>query len=222
LNNRDSDADAGSAAGRRRAVQRQYASQASDYERRWRGYLDATLKPTLTALAAGAGERILDVGCGTGRLLRELQGIEPGVEGWGVDVSQDMLVIAEARSTGARYVRADVHRLPFRPASIDAVVSSSSLHHWASPPQVLTEMRKLLRPGGRLVLTDWADDFLPTRVLSLILRVTDRSHVRTFTSAELRAMVERAGFEVEQVQLYRFGWKWGFVTISAKLDRPTR
>jgi ubiquinone/menaquinone biosynthesis C-methylase UbiE len=219
LNNRDPDADAGPVAGRGQAVQRQYASQASDYERRWSGYLDATLKPTLTALQARAGDRILDVGCGTGRLLRELHTAEPGAQGWGVDVSEDMLAVAEAHSTGARYVRADVHRLPFRAGSFDAVVTSSSLHHWARPSRVLLEIGTLLRPGGRLVLTDWADDFLPTRMLSMILRIADRSHVKTFTSAELSTMLERAGFAVEQIQLYRFGWKWGFTTISAKLNR---
>jgi ubiquinone/menaquinone biosynthesis C-methylase UbiE len=218
LNNRDPKAGLSPVGGKGEAVQRQYASQASDYERRWAGYLDATLKPTLAALHAGAGERILDVGCGTGLLLRELQIEQAGVEGLGVDVSEDMLVIAADRSIGARHVRADVHQLPFRAGSFDAVVSSSSLHHWDRPSQVLTGIRKLLRPGGRLVLTDWADDFLPTRVLSLILRVTDRSHVRTFTSAELCAMLEQTGFDVQRIQLYRFGWKWGFTTISAKLN----
>ncbi|CAN5633681.1 class I SAM-dependent methyltransferase [soil metagenome] len=220
MNNRDPKAGLRPAGGKGGAVQRQYASQASDYERRWAGYLDATLKTTLAALHARAAERILDVGCGTGLLLRELQIMEPGVEGYGVDVSEEMLVIAADRSPGARHVRADVHQLPFRGRSFDAVVSSSSLHHWARPSQVLTGIRKLLRPGGRLVLTDWADDFLPTRVLSLILRVTDRSHVRTFTSAELCAMLEQTGFDVQRIQLYRFGWKWGFTTISAKLNRP--
>jgi ubiquinone/menaquinone biosynthesis C-methylase UbiE len=222
LTNREPDDDRGPVTGRGRAVQQQYASQASDYERRWTGYLDATLKPTLTALQAGAGERILDVGCGTGRLLRELQIAVPGVQGWGVDVSEEMLAIAKARSTGAGYVRADVHRLPFRAGSFDAVLSSSSLHHWARPARVLADIGELLRPGGRIVLTDWADDFLPTRVLSMILRITDRSHVKTYTSAALCAMLDRAGFEVERIQLYRFGWRWGFATISAKLNRLPR
>jgi ubiquinone/menaquinone biosynthesis C-methylase UbiE len=220
VNNRDPKTDAGAVHPGGRAIQRQYASQASDYERRWKSYLDATLKPTLAALQASAGERILDVGCGTGRLLRELQIAETGVEGWGVDVSEEMLRIAADHSTESRHIRADVHRLPFRAGSFDAVVTSSSLHHWNRPAAVLTGIRELLRPGGRLVLTDWADDFLPTRILSLILRVTDRSHIRSFTSTELAFMLEQAGFEVQQIQLYRLGWKWGFTTISARLNRP--
>jgi len=199
------------------AIRRQYAAQATEYETRWRSYLRASIEPTLSALGARAGERILDVGCGTGLLLRKLGEAVPGTPAWGVDLSPDMLAVARGQGGDLRLAVADAHHLPFQRRSFDAVVSSSSMHHWARPKEVFMEIARILRPGGRLVVTDWADDFLPTRALSLILRVTDRSHMRTYRAARVGAMLQEAGLEVRRCQLYKGGWKWGFMTISAEL-----
>ncbi|CAN5853136.1 class I SAM-dependent methyltransferase [soil metagenome] len=214
-NKKEIDAGAG-------AVRRQYASQAAEYERRWQSYLRATIEPTLSALAARSGERILDLGCGTGLLLRELGEATIGTVACGVDLSVDMLQVALEHSSVLRLAAADAHHLPFQHAAFDAVVSSSSMHHWARPDEVLTEIARILRPGGRLVVTDWADDFLMTRALSLVLRVTDRSHMRTYDAENTCAMIENAGFRVVRCQLYKEGWKWGFMTISAELPMGTR
>jgi len=201
------------------AIRHQYAREATEYERRWRSYLEATIEPTILALGARDEERILDLGCGTGLLLRRLGDREPAVRAWGVDLSADMLRVATDRRPALRLAAADAHQLPFQNDAFDAVVSSSSMHHWARPDEVLLEIARVLRPGGRVVITDWADDFAVTHALSLILRVTDRSHVRTYNSKRARTMMERAGFRVLGCSVYREGWKWGFMTLSAELPR---
>lgn len=201
-----------------REVQRQYAREAEAYEIRWAAYLQATIDPTLDALRPVPGERVLDVGCGTGLLLRTMRDREPRALGWGVDLSEGMLRQAALAGDAARLTLADAHRLPFGTASFDAVVSSSTLHHWRRPRLVLGELRRVLRPRGRLIVTDWADDHLPTRLLSLALRVTDRSHHRTYSLAEVRTMLERAGFTARSSRLHRLGWKWGFMTVSSSVD----
>jgi SAM-dependent methyltransferase len=202
-------------------VQRQYAREAPAYEERWREYLGATLPPTLEALAPRAGERLLDAGCGTGLLLRRIGAEAPETERWGIDLSSKMLRLAREHDAG-RLAIADVHRLPFRSGSFHAVVSSSSLHHWSRPETALLEIRRVLRRGGRVVLTDWADDHLPTRLLGFLLRFTDRSHRRTLGSRAAVRLLEGAGFEVRSRRLFRSGWKWGFMTISAVLPSGDR
>jgi SAM-dependent methyltransferase len=199
----------------RNPIQRQYAREAARYEQRWERYLDATVSRSLQALAARRGERILDAGCGTGLLLRRLSDQTAGVDGWGIDLSMEMLRTARRYGTPARLLLADLAHLPVERGSFDAVVSSSSLHHWSDPTAVLSQIRRALRPGGRLVLTDWANDHLPTRLLSHILRFTDPSHHRSFHSREMVRLLEQAGFLIRDRWFYRSGWRWGFVTFSA-------
>ncbi|HEU4751954.1 MAG TPA: methyltransferase domain-containing protein, partial [Armatimonadota bacterium] len=78
-------------------MRRRYAREASRYDRRWREYLRRSLDATLRELSVAPGERVLDVGCGTGALLEEVRAGWPGGAGVGVDLSMEMLAIARRR-----------------------------------------------------------------------------------------------------------------------------
>lgn len=108
-----------------------------------------------------SGDAVLDVGCGTGTLLIEAaKRIGPSGLLHGVDRSPEMLAHA-ARKAGAEHIRANFReassdRLPFAEASFDVVFCTLMLHHLPAPMQVATvaEMRRVLRPGGRIVIVD--------------------------------------------------------------------
>lgn len=206
----------GSGRGGVEAVRAQYAREARDYERRWAAYLDATLGPTREELDLPPAARLLDVACGTGALLRRLRATHPAAVLCGVDVSAPMLAVARARA-GAEtsLAQADAARLPFADATFDAVVSASALHHWPRPERVLAEMARVVRPGGRVVLTDWSGDHLPTRLLDLALRLTDRSHHRVYGVRRVRELLAGAGLDVARVRRFRLGVRWGFYTVTA-------
>ena len=74
----------------------------------------------------GAG-RVLDLGCGTGFFLAELDAKHPGAVG--LDISHDMLRVSEQYIPGARLVTGDAERLPFQPGAFDVVFCKGSLHH---------------------------------------------------------------------------------------------
>jgi len=102
---------------------------------------------------------LLDIGTGTGRVL-ELLGsrIERGV---GVDLSRDMLAIARARLEAAglshcQVRQADMYALPMAAASFDAVTLHLVLHYADRPAAAIAEAARVLRPGGRLVIVDFA------------------------------------------------------------------
>lgn len=201
-------------------VRRVYARQAPDYDRRWERYLEASLGPTLDALALPLDGRVLDVGCGTGLLLERIGETEPRIERWGVDLSPDMLAVAAERLAGrARLVRADAGALPFAGERFDAVVSSSALHHWPDPRRVIDEMIRVLRPDGQLVLTDWDAAHPLTRARSLLLRWTDPSHHRSYTEPEARAMLASAGLGGARGHRYHHGLGWGFFTVQGRRPR---
>jgi ubiquinone/menaquinone biosynthesis C-methylase UbiE len=79
-----------------------------------------------------------------------------------------MLKHALAKGVGPHVTlaQADAHRLPLADATFDWVVCASSFHYFRQPQVALREMRRVLRPEGRLVLVDWCDDYLTCKLCS--------------------------------------------------------
>ncbi len=103
------------------------------------------------------GANILDMGCGTGRLLDRLAAKFPDVRGTGLDLSSNMLRIArQSNSHHPRliYIQGQAESLPFGECQFDAVFSSISFLHYLEPQQVLSEVARVLSPGGRFYLVD--------------------------------------------------------------------
>lgn len=197
-------------------IQAQYAATARAYDERWPRYIERTVGATIEELDSRPGDRLLDLGCGTGALLERVASLWPGVVGCGVDLSVEMLQQAQRRlAPGARLAAADVHHLPFADARFDIVVSTSSLHHWGSPARALAEAVRVLRPGGRFVLTDWNGDHLPLRILARFVRLIEPSIRATYRSDQARGLLESAGLVVDEQRSYRVDWLWGMVTLSA-------
>ena len=106
----------------------------------------------LDRLAPRDGERILDIGCGTGRLTSQITQRAPGAEAVGTDRSGAMLLQARAHYAGAAaYVQADGVSLPFPDGSFDAVFSTATFHWIKDHDRLFREVHGVLKPAGRLV-----------------------------------------------------------------------
>jgi SAM-dependent methyltransferase len=128
-------------------ILRDYARQAETYDTT-RSASPSVLGPLRAALADAPGRRLVDVGGGTGNYARALRD-----EGWAplvVDSSAAMLERAGAK--GLETVEADARALPLPDASADAVTMVHVLHHVEDPGKALAEVRRILRPGGRVAL----------------------------------------------------------------------
>lgn len=102
-------------------------------------------------LGVGDGDRLLDVACGSGLAL-ELAGIRGAVCS-GIDASARLIAVARDRSPAADIRVGDMHALPWEPGSFDVVTSFRGV--WGTTPDAVTEIHRVLAPGGRLGLTVW-------------------------------------------------------------------
>jgi ubiquinone/menaquinone biosynthesis C-methylase UbiE len=152
-----------------------FDARAGTYEGGWLGRLHRQIADRTAELAlavAPAPPRILDVGCGTGYLLRELAARCPhAVELVGVDPARRMIAAARAAAGAAagderlRWVEGTAEELAFPDGSFDLVVSTTSFDHWADQQAGLEGCARVLTPGGWLVVADLFSGWLaPTLV----------------------------------------------------------
>ncbi|MFJ3633101.1 class I SAM-dependent methyltransferase [Streptomyces sp. NPDC090112] len=114
-----------------------------------------TVVPLLDAAQVGPGTRLLDVGTGPGTVAAVA--VARGAAVTAVDPSPAMLRLAREAAPRARTLAAALPRLPFPDASFDAAVGNFVLGHAGPPQGVVAELRRVVRPGGRVVLTGWTD-----------------------------------------------------------------
>lgn len=202
--------------GSRSAVITEYTRLALIYDSRWSFYIRATSRETCKRLSLPASGKLLDAGCGTGVLLNLVATRYPDATLVGIDPVPDMLGVARKRlPAGVELAVAWADRLPFTEKSFDVIVSASMFHYVRQPVITLNEMRRVLRPGGQLVLTDWCADYLSCRLLDRYLGLCNRAHHRIYRQRELLELVAASGFKQLHCERYRINWFWGIMTLSA-------
>lgn len=148
----------------------------------------------------GRRRRLLDVGCGTGTLAARVVGAGLPFEVVGLDYSETMCVKAEEKSrrVGAehriRFVNGDSEHLPFADRSFDAVTCSNSFHHYPHQQATIADMKRVLAPGGILVLLDgFRDNVIGWFIFDVCVARVEKSVVHASWRAA-RSYLQRAGF----------------------------
>ena len=150
-----------------------FAARAPDYEQGWLGRMHRDIAERTVDLALSVRprpRRVLDIGCGTGYLLRSLASRCPGaVALHGVDPAAPMVEVARTSADDDRlhFSSAVAEHLPFVDGTFDLVVSTTSFDHWSDQQVGLGECSRVLVPGGHLVLVDQFSLWLaPTLVIT--------------------------------------------------------
>jgi ubiquinone/menaquinone biosynthesis C-methylase UbiE len=205
------------AAGKRQpdALLTEYSRLAEGYDNRWSRYVEASTRETMKRLTVRADDRVLDVGCGTGALLRKLSLAHPDVRLAGVDPVPAMLDVARRQlPPSVELCEGWAERLLYADKTFDVVVSSSVFHYVRRPVAALQEMHRVLRDGGELVITDWCDDYLACRVCNWYLRLTSEAYVGAYSTRHFARLVENAALGKASIERYKISWFWGLMTIK--------
>lgn len=236
------------------ALHVEYLEMAPWYDEFWKAYLDKTLLKPLDLVhdlvqrqqeeqqTDNAPPVVVDVACGTGVFLKRYihqyhtndETVEPLRQQHipkliGIEPSGAMLEQAHRKFTPDDEALVDFYQgaaesLPLDNASVDILCSTNAFHFFRDKNVALQEMKRVLRPGGSLVITDWCNDFLPVKLYhNLVERLRwirfPHRYPGPLGSRQMLESVQQAGFTEVSIEKYpiRF-WVvcfWGMHTITA-------
>jgi len=205
------------------SVQQQFDRVAANYRTSAVHALGEDLAQMVRLADLRGDERVLDAGCGAGHAAAAFA---PHVaEVVALDFTEGMLrqvelLAAERGLANLVTQRGDVEALPFADGEFDLVVSRYSAHHWPHPAQAMAEFRRVLKPGGRVILSDVVgfDDPTCDTYLNAIELLRDPSHVRDYTEPEWLDLFASVGFGAEIA--FRFRIQLEFENWTQRMATP--
>lgn len=175
----------------------------------------------LAAAAVRAGERVVDVACGTGIVARQLVGQAARVTG--VDINPAMLAVAATHAPAGEWIEGSGTALPLPDGAFDVAICQQGLQFFPDRAAGARELRRVLAPGGRAIVACWQPLAAQTLMRELVtaqaevlgLSVDDPAAVVPFSldAEALRAVLVTAGFARVDVQAH---------TIAARFAEPAR
>jgi ubiquinone/menaquinone biosynthesis C-methylase UbiE len=150
----------------------------------------------------GTPQTVLDIGCGTGRLLRAVAARWPEARLIGVDPAKRMISEAKRLNPNATFNDASAEALPVPDQSIDLVLSSLSFHHWADQSKGLQEITRVLHPGGWFCLADHT------------MRLARLFNERVRSGKTLRVLIGNTGLAVRAHR--RLWMRFVLITVAQK------
>lgn len=158
-------------------------------------------------------ETVVEVGAGTGNFLALFEG--HSARRIALDLTPGMLAEARRQHEGLELVQGDAAALPFRPGSVDLVASAQAFHHIHQPVPVLLQMRRLAGERGRVLIVDQhaTERYEEAAFMNQLEAIRDPSHAMSRAPSAFRVMVQAAGLEIIDEQLWtgksRFSkWMW--------------
>lgn len=168
--------------------------------------LDSVYRRLITQAEIAEGQRVLEIGCGTGNLAIRAKRARPSADVTGCDPDPRMLAVARrkaARIEGIRFEQGYAERLPYADGEFDRVLSSMMLHHIndGAKPAAAAEIFRVLRPGGRLHLVDIGGEKTSGGLLARLIR--HNPHAAGNLGDAVPRLLRAAGFDCTELATTR-------------------
>lgn len=166
-----------------------------------------------------AGSIVLEVAAGTGVVSLRLA--EKAGHVYALDLSQAMVTEAKKKAGGKNLENIellvdDAYELPFESGKFDAVICSNALHNMKDPATPLMEMRRVLKPGGRVFTPTFCHgEGLKSRIISWIMSLTGFPAYHRFTIEEFTTLIEQSGFTITRKEIIKDAIPMAYV-VGAK------
>ncbi len=162
---------------------------------------DKHLELLLSLLQDERQGTIVDLGTGTGYIAFPLAKEHSNAKIVGLDIVEETLKrnnqkVTEEQIANLTFVAYDGVKMPFEDGSIDAVITRYALHHFPDIEQTFCELKRILKPGGKLIISDpTPNEKDDVRFVDKFMQMKPDGHIKFYTIGEYKEMLEKAGFQ---------------------------
>ena len=159
-------------------------------------------------------QKILDVGCGTGEILKNIKERYSFVQLYGLDISEEMLKQANDKLKGtATLILGDAENITLETNSFDLLLCTDSFHHYPNPQQAISEFYRVPKHGKFLLIADYWKPFPIRQIMNLFIPYSNEGDVKIYSKKEIIEFLKRGGF---QEIIYKKIQNSGYLVIAKK------
>lgn len=159
-------------------------------------------------------QKILDVGCGTGEILKSIKERYSFVQLYGLDISEEMLKQANDKLKGtATLILGDAENITLETNSFDLLLCTDSFHHYPNPQQSISEFYRVLKHGKFLLIADYWKPFPIRQIMNLFISYSNERDVKIYSKKEIIEFLKQGGF---QEIIYKKIQNSGYLVIAKK------
>ena len=157
-------------------------------------WLYSLQKKAVSSIKLKNNLHILDLGCGTGDSLLLLYHLNKNLNLYGLDISEKMLKRANKKLKEKAILRqGEAGKIPFRDNLFDYVITTEAFHHFPNPNLALKEIFRILKKGGKLILTDIT---FKSSIIKSLFKFLEPGHVKIYTKEEFKDLFAKNKFKV--------------------------
>jgi ubiquinone/menaquinone biosynthesis C-methylase UbiE len=172
-------------------------ARARTYDKKRYDFMRYMQRRTINIMPIFKGTSLLDIGCGTGWALERAAKLAFNQGNFqGIDISPGMIERAAERSkenSALEFRIADAKQLPFAEKFFDLIICTNSFHHYMNPEVVLREVSRVLKPKGRIYITDFTADGPINRLINNRQKTREVAHVNFYSTKEYQSLFAEAG-----------------------------
>ena len=167
-----------------------FNQQAATYDNDIKGQHARSLYPViLKKLSEIPYHTALDLGCGTGEMMRLILQQNKDKSLYGIDLSEKMLEVAKEKlGNHVNLILSDSEQLPFSDSFFDVVYCNDSFHHYPAPDKVLSEVYRVLKPNGIFVMCDCWQPTIGRAIMNFYMKHSKEGDVKIYSEIEIRKL----------------------------------